>query len=66
MKQSDTVKKLAMTGVLTSGCCGRKPAQFSDFRQQMCTGAAYGKYSGGCCTWTGMGGRHCILRKPAS
>ena len=59
MKQSDTVKKLAMAGVLTA------VAQFSDFWQQMCTGAAYGKYSGGGCTWTGMGGRHCILRKPA-
>ena len=65
MKQSDTVKKLAMAGVLTAVAVIGSLLSFPIFGSKMCTGAAYGKYSGGGCTWTGMGGRHCILRKPA-
>ena len=61
MKQSDTVKKLAMAGVLTAVAVVGSLHQFSDFWKQMCTGTAYGKYSGsGCYLAPWMGRWYCI------
>ena len=63
MKQSDTVKKLAMAGVLTAVAVVGSLLSFPIFWKQMCTGTAYGKYSGSGCTWSGMGRWYCILCK---
>ena len=63
--KKNSIRKLTIAGVSRRSCSRWQPVFHTGAWREVLAGAAYGKYSGGCCTWTGMGGRHCILRKPA-
>ena len=55
MKQNDTVKKLALAGVLTAVAVVGSFISFPDTLKQCATGTAYGKNAGVVVLWTMVG-----------